>query len=74
MELYLENHSRLESVTTEDLYSNMHLHDEMYDPSQLVSDFPSGRSHNTLEEVQLVAIQHILHSLSSEIKRGIKIV
>ena len=50
MELYLENHSRLESVTTEDLYSNMHLHDEMYDPSQLVSDFPSGRSHNTLEE------------------------
>ncbi|KAL5493348.1 hypothetical protein EMCRGX_G014516 [Ephydatia muelleri] len=50
MELYLENHSRLESVTTEDLYSNMHLHDGMYDPAQLVSDFPSGRTHNILDE------------------------
>lgn len=53
MELYLENHSRLESVTTEDLYSNMHLHDGMYDPAQLVSDFPSGRTHNILDEVHV---------------------
>ena len=55
MELYLTNHSRLESVTTEDLYSNMHLQDGLYDPARLVSDFPNGRA---LDEVNI----HFTHS------------
>ena len=37
-------------MTTEDLYSNMHLQDGLYDPAQLVSDFPNGRA---LDEVNI---------------------
>lgn len=51
LELYLANHSRLESVTADNLYSNMHLQDRLYDPAQLVSDFPAARAYNTDENL-----------------------